>query len=113
MTVRPRVELERRFHDEDSIYVEHRATGKQALVWGRSTMPPEGGAHLPLPESLQPGGRALVVLIDSEQDLRIVLEAVSAVKGRHNYAGVWLKRVSRTQSNMNHNEGYSAETPRY
>jgi hypothetical protein len=100
MSVRPRVELERSFHDENSIYVEHRATGKQALVWGRSTTPPEG-EHLPLPESLQPGGRALVVFIDNEHDLRTVLEAVRAAKGSHNYAGVWFKRVSRTQSGMN------------
>jgi hypothetical protein len=111
MSVRPRVELERSFHDEDSIYVEHRATGKQAIVWGRSTMPPEGEEHLSPPESLRPGGRALIVFIDSEHDLRLVLEAVSAVKGSHDYAGVWLKRVSRSQSKVNHNGGASANSP--
>jgi hypothetical protein len=93
MSVRPHTELERRFHGEEAIYVEHRETGKQALVWGRSTIPLEGEEHLPLSESRQIGGRPLVVFIDSEHDLRTVLEAVRAVKGSHKYAGVWMKRV--------------------
>ena len=93
MTI-PNKILENEIRREACIFVRHRVTGKLAHVYGHSTAIARAGKPLPIREALKFAARSLVLHVADEEELQQVLEAVTRIRGDHEFTGEWTDDVS-------------------